>query len=226
MIDRWQSSSSGAAMKQQMIRVVVADDHPVVRNGIIYELARQPDIDVLGTAENGDEALQLVQTIQPDVLVTDLSMPGLRAVELIRRARSLPVPPRVLILTAYAELDHVLTLIDAGVIGYLLKDEDPAAISAAVRAVARGEPWLSARVAVSMLDRRVRSTGEPPQPLLSVRGLDVLRLVVAGKTNHEIGVTLGISEKTVEKHLAEVFAKLGVSSRVEAAVRAVREGLV
>lgn len=226
MIDRWQSSSSGATMKQQLIRVVVADDHPVVRNGIIYELACQPDISVLGTAENGDEALQVVQTIQPDVLVTDLSMPGLRAIELIRRARSLPVPPRVLILTAYAELDSVLTLIDAGVTGYLLKDEDPATISAAVRAVARGEPWLSARVAVNMLDRRVRSTGEPPPPLLSVRGLDVLRLVVAGKTNHEIGVTLGISEKTVEKHLAEVFAKLGVSSRVEAAVRAVREGLV
>lgn len=226
MIDRWQSSSSGATMKQQMIRVVVADDHPVVRNGIIYELSRQPDIDVLGTAENGDEALQLVQTIQPDVLVTDLSMPGLRAVDLIRRTRSLPVPPHVLILTAYAELDYVLTLIDAGVTGYLLKDEDPATISAAVRAVARGEPWLSPSVAVSMLDRRVRSAGDPPQPLLSVRGLDVLRLVVAGKTNQEIGIALGISEKTVEKHLAEVFAKLGVSSRVEAAVRAVREGLV
>lgn len=225
MIDHWQSSSSSAMMKHQMIRVVVADDHPVVRNGIIFELARQPDIDVLGTAENGDEALRLVQTIQPDVLVTDLSMPGLRAVEVIRRARSLPVPPHVLILTAYAELDYVLTLIDAGVTGYLLKDEDPSTISAAVRAVARGEPWLSSSVAVSMLDRRVRSAGESP-PLLSVRGLDVLRLVVAGKTNQEIGIALGISEKTVEKHLAEVFAKLGVSSRVEAAVRAVREGLV
>lgn len=209
-----------------MIRVVVADDHPVVRNGIVFELARQPDIAVLGTAQNGDEALQLVQTTQPDVLVTDLSMPGLRAVEVIRRTRSLPSPPHILILSAYAELDAVLTLIDAGVTGYLLKDEDPSAISAAVRAVARGEPWLSSSVAVSMLDRRVRASSEPPQPLLSVRGLDVLRLVVAGKTNQEIGLTLGISEKTVEKHLAEVFAKLGVSSRVEAAVRAVREGLV
>jgi DNA-binding NarL/FixJ family response regulator len=225
MIDHSQSPSS-SSMLQQPIRVVVADDHPVVRNGVVLELSRQPDIMVLGTAENGDEALRLVQTVQPDVLVTDLSMPGLRAVDLIRQARVLPEPPRILILSAYAELDYVLTLIDAGVTGYLLKDEDPATISAAVRAVARGEPWLSSSVAVGMLDRRVRAAGEPPPPLLSSRGLDVLRLVVAGKTNQEIGIVLGISEKTVEKHLAEVFAKLGVSSRVEAAVRAVREGLV
>ncbi len=204
----------------------MADDHPVVRNGIVLELAQHSDIDVLGTAENGDVALQLVQTTQPDVLVTDLSMPGLRTVELVRRVRALPCPPRILILTAYADLDHVLALMDAGATGYLLKDEDPATISAAVRSVARGEPWLSSSVAMGMLDRRMWNAAEPSQPLLSMRGLDVLRLVVAGKTNQEIGVALGISEKTVEKHLAEVFTKLGVSSRVEAAVRAVREGLV
>jgi NarL family two-component system response regulator LiaR len=158
--------------------------------------------------------------------VTDLSMPGLRAVEVVRRTRSLPMPPQILILTAHADLDYVLTLVDAGAMGYLLKDEDPATISAAVRSVARGERWLSPSVAVNMLDRRVRAASEPPSALLSGRGLDVLRLVVEGKTNQEIGIVLGISEKTVEKHLAEVFAKLGVSSRVEAAVRAVREGLV
>jgi DNA-binding NarL/FixJ family response regulator len=225
MIDHLQSPSSSQTL-QPTIRVVVADDHPVVRNGVVLELSRQPDITVLGTAENGDEALLRVQTIQPDVLVTDLSMPGLRAVELIRRVRALSQPPRILILSAYAELDYVLTLIDAGVTGYLLKDEDPATISAAVRAVARGEPWLSSSVAANMVDRRLHSAGEPQPPILSTRGLDVLRLVVTGKTNQEIGIVLGISEKTVEKHMAEVFAKLGVSSRVEAAVRAVREGLV
>jgi DNA-binding NarL/FixJ family response regulator len=225
MIDQWQSLNN-ATVKHQLIRVVVADDHPVVRNGVVFELAHQPDIEVVGTAENGDVALHLVKTIQPDVLVTDLSMPGLRTVEVVRRARCLPVPPQILILSAYAELDYVLKLIDAGATGYILKDEDPSTISLAVRAVARGEPWLSASVAVGMLDRRLRIAGEPVQPLLSIRGLDVLRLVVDGKTNQEIGVALGISEKTVEKHLAEVFTKLGVSSRVEAAVRAVREGLV
>ncbi|HEX6291569.1 MAG TPA: response regulator transcription factor [Herpetosiphonaceae bacterium] len=225
MIEEWQPSSS-SMVQQRVIRVVVADDHPVVRNGIVHELARQPDIEVLGTAENGNVALHLVSMIQPDVLVTDLNMPGLRAVDVVRRARTLPVPPNILILTAYAELDYVQTFMDAGATGYLLKEEDPSAISAAVRSVARGEPWLSSRVAGGRFDQRVRGSGEPAQPLLSMRGLDVLRLVVEGKTNQEIGIALGISEKTVEKHLAEVYVKLGVSSRVEAAVRAVREGLV
>lgn len=225
MIDQWQSLKN-AAVTQQLIRVVVADDHPVVRRGIVFELAQHVDIEVVGTAANGDVALHLVQTLQPDVLVADLSMPGLPTMDLVRRTRALPIPPQILILTAYAELDYVLTLVNAGVTGYLLKDEDPAAITAAVRSVAQGEPCLSSRVAVSMPDRRVRAAGDPAPPLLSMRGFDVLRLVVEGKTNQEIGFVLGISEKTVEKHLAEVFAKLGVSSRVEAAVRAVREGWV
>jgi CheY-like chemotaxis protein len=122
------------------IRVVVADDHPVVRSGIVHELERQPDIDVIGTAATGEAAFDQVQTLQPDVLALDLRMPGMRALEVVAQTCLLPVPPRVLMLTAYSEVEHVLMLLKAGATGYLLKDEDPSTISAA--AIAR-RPWKS-----------------------------------------------------------------------------------
>ncbi len=206
-------------------RVVLADDHPIVRAGIRNLLEKAPDIDVVGEASDGAEALRLVQELAPDVLLLDMEMPGLTGAEVARQLKAARSPVRILALSAYDDKQYILGLLSAGAAGYLTKEEVPEAIVEAVRGVSRGEEgWLSRRVAAQMA--AWTRNHEAEKTSLTSREVDVLRLVVAGKTNQEIGVALGISDKTVEKHLESVFAKLGVASRVEAAVRAVREGLV
>ncbi len=206
-------------------RVVLADDHPIVRTGIRNLLEKAPDIDVVGEANDGAEALRLVQELAPDVLLLDMEMPGLTGTEVARQLKAAGSPVRILALSAYDDKQYILGLLSSGAAGYLTKEEVPETIVEAVRGVARGEEgWVSRRVAAQMA-AWTRSE-ELDKTSLTSREVDVLRLVVAGKTNQEIGAALGISDKTVEKHLESVFSKLGVSSRVEAAVRAVREGLV
>jgi DNA-binding NarL/FixJ family response regulator len=212
-------------INRQRVSVVVADDHPVVRSGLVYELSRQSDIEVLGTAANGDMALQLAQTLQPKVLVLDLNMPGLRTIEVVRRARMLPVPPRILILTAYSAVEDVLALLTAGATGYLLKDEDPEAISTAVRNVANGERSLSPAIAASIVEHSVAGAAPPFDALLSARELDVLSVLAKAKSNHEIGLALNMSERTVRYYLRNIYDKLNVSGRCEALVWAIRHGL-
>jgi DNA-binding NarL/FixJ family response regulator len=212
-------------VSQQRVSVVVADDHPVVRSGLVYELSRQSDIEVLGTAANGDIAFQLAQTLQPRVLVLDLNMPGLRTIEVVRRTRTLPVPPRVLILTAYSEVEDVLALLNAGATGYLLKDEDPEAISAAVRNVANGERSLSPAIAASIVEHTVAGTSQPLESVLSSRELDVLSVLAKAKSNHEISLALNMSERTVRYYLRNIYDKLNVTGRCEALVWAIRHGL-
>lgn len=209
---------------QQQIRVVVADDHPVVRSGIVYELERQPDIIVLGAAENGDAALLLAQTHQPDVLVLDLSMPGLPAAEVIRQVRAMPSAAGVMMLTAYGEPELVLSMLQAGAIGYVLKDADPSEIAIAVRPVRRRERWLSAAIADILVDTTVRKATEPAQRPLSARELEVLRLLAAGKTNQGIGSALDIMERTVSFHISNITGKLRLRNRSEVIAWAIRHG--
>ncbi len=204
------------------IRVVIADDHPVVRVGVATELSRHADIEVCGQAVNGDEALDLVQSLAPDVLVLDVNMPGTRAVDVLRRMASLPGAPRTLILTAYGDLDLALALLKAGAKGYLLKDEDPAALSAAVRALVRGETRLSAAVMSGVVDHTVRDSARAGTAALSAREIEVLRLLGEGQENQEIGELLGISERTVRYHLRNIYDKLGVQRRGEAIAWVVR----
>lgn len=207
------------------IRIVLADDHPVMLDGVRNVLERESDVTVVGEATDGDEALRLTKELEPDVLVLDMEMPGLQGVEVARRLRAAGSSVRILALSAYDDQQYILGLLASGAAGYLIKEEAPDTIVDAVRGVARGEDgWLSRRVAARVAEWTQR--GERAGGELTEREMDVLRLVVAAKTNQEIGRTLGISEKTVEKHLESVFAKLGVSSRVEAAVLAVRNGLV
>lgn len=214
-----------AATKRQRISVVVADDHPVVRSGIVYELSRQPDIEVLGAAENGDMALQLAQSLQPQVLVLDLSMPGLKTVEVVRQSRKLPLPPQILILTAHREIEHVLNLLNAGVTGYLLKDEDPEAISVAVRQVAKGERSLSPAIAASVVEHTVSGPAAPSETVLSPRELDVMRVLARAKSNYEIGLTLDMSERTVRYYLRNIYDKLHLTGRSQALAWAIRHEL-
>ncbi len=207
------------------IRVLLADDHPVVRTGIRNLLGRSPDIQVVGEASNGTEALQLCDELKPDVILLDMEMPGLKGVEVAQRLRSAESSIRVLALSAYDDKQYILELLESGASGYLTKEEAPETIIDAIRGVSQGEQgWVSRRVAAQM--SVWMREDEPDSNRLTHRELEVLRLVVEGKTNQGIGLNLGISEKTVEKYLEAVFAKLSVTSRVEAAVYAVREGLV
>lgn len=207
------------------IRVVIADDHPVVRSGIRNLLEREPEIFVVGEADGGEAALELARSQKPDVLLLDMEMPGMKGYEVAQRIRDECLPVAVLVLSAYDDREYIHNLLSLGVGGYLVKEEAPEAIVEAVRQVARGEQgWVSRRVMARM--STWIQTPDRPVYKLTPREQQVLERVVAGETNVEIARGLQISTKTVEKHLVMVFEKLGVSSRVEAAVLALREGLV
>lgn len=207
------------------IRVVLADDHPVVRSGIRNLLERVVDITVVGEASTGTEALSLVEELKPDVLLLDMELPDVKGIEVAQQVRSSGSNVKILVLSAHDEPLYIRELLESGASGYLVKEEAPETIVEAVRGVAHGEQgWVSRRIAAQMVSwMRGDEVGEIK---LTPREMDVLRLVVEGKTNQNIGVLLGISEKTVEKYLYAIFTKLEVTSRVEAAVYAVREGLV
>jgi two-component system, NarL family, response regulator DegU len=205
------------------INVILADDHPVVRAGIRNLLEQASDIKVIGEAKDGKEALEMVQELKPDVLLLDMEMPGVSGSEVAHQLLASGSNVYILALSAYDDKEYIQELLSNGAAGYLVKEEVPEAIVEAVRGVSRGERgWLSRRVAAQM--SAWMQEGEQDRKGLTAREVEVLQAVVAGKTNQEIGLALGISEKTVEKHLEGVFSKLQVASRVEAAVRAVREG--
>jgi DNA-binding NarL/FixJ family response regulator len=211
--------------ERDQIRVVLADDHPVVRSGIRNLLERAAGIQVVGEASDGEEALDLVSRKTPDVLLLDMELPKKRGVEVARELSNRRSPTRILVLSAYDDKQYILELLSNGAAGYLTKEEVPEVIVEAVRGVARGEVgWVSRRVGAHLADWMREE--EPGKTQLTNREIDVLRLVATGKTNQEIGLELEISEKTVEKHLEGVFTKLGVASRVEAAVQAIRRGIV
>ena len=207
------------------IRVLLVDDHPVVREGIRNLLAKENDIVIVGEAKDGSEALKLVEDLSPDVMLLDMELPGMSGTQVAKHLQEKNSPVKILALSAHDDRQYIQELLANGASGYLIKEEVPETIIEAVRGVAYGEQgWISRQVAAQM------STwiggAEEDQSSLTPREIEVLRGVVDGKTNQEIGLTLGISEKTVEKHLEGVFTKLNVASRVEAAVLAVREGLV
>ncbi len=206
------------------IRVLLADDHPVVRDGIRMLIESDPDIVVVGQADGGREAVALVKELQPDILLLDMEMPDMSGIEVTRQLRSEKTPVRILALSAYDDAHYVRGLLSQGAAGYLTKDEAPEFILEAIHGVWRGqEGWLSRRIAARLA---TFSREEIDNHNLTPRELQVLGKIVAGKTNQEAGLELGISDKTIEKHLVSIYSKLGVSSRVEAAVLAVREGLI
>jgi two-component system NarL family response regulator len=206
------------------IRVLLAEDHPVVRSGIKNILDSAPDIEVVAEAEDGQQAYQLIQDLDPDLLLLDLELPVMDGVELTQRLVDEESAVKILVLSSYSDRASISEMLSLGVSGYLVKDEIPKKILNAIRGVAQGEEgWVSREVAAQLGKITSQKAGRED---LTPREIEVLRLVVDGQTNREIAYNLEISEKTVEKHLHNVYKKLDVSSRVEAAVLAVEENLI
>ena len=203
-----------------MISLLVAEDHSVMRRGLVELLSVADDLEVVGTAANGAEAIELAAELRPDVVLMDISMPdvdGIRATGSILEAEP---ETRVVMLTAFSDRDRVVAALDAGAIGYLLKDSEPQEVLEAVRAAARGDAPLAPRAARQLLAAR----SEEQRADLSKREREVLALVAEGLPNKLIARRLEISEKTVKTHLTSVFQRIGVSDRTQAALWAQRQG--
>jgi DNA-binding NarL/FixJ family response regulator len=213
------------------IKVLVVDDHAVVRRGLWAFLESEPDLEVVGAAEGGTQALDLLKRLEsqrrrPDVVVMDLQMRPLDGIESTRRIRERYQDVEVVVLTSYADDDLVRGALEAGASGYLLKNADADEVAAAVRAADRGELQLDPAVARRLMSTLGATPREEARAQLTARELDVLRLVGAGRANKELAARLGISERTARTHVSNILGKLGVTSRTQAALWAVREGLV
>jgi DNA-binding NarL/FixJ family response regulator len=197
-----------------VIRVLLVEDHAVVRAGLERLLGGVDDIEVVGAAADGSEALELVEECAPDVVLMDLSMPRVDGVAATRRIATAKPEVRVVILTSFSDRDRILDALDAGAVGYLLKDAEPDEVIRGVRAAARGESPLAPKAAQEVLQARVRR----PAVELSTREREVLALVAEGLPNKQIARRLDISEKTVKTHLTRVFQQIGVTDRTQAAL--------
>jgi DNA-binding NarL/FixJ family response regulator len=201
------------------IRVLVVDDHPVVRQGLRTFLDLQDDMTVVGEAGDGESAVAVATETAPDIVLLDLRMPGADGVATLRALRGRGLPARVLVVTSFSEPSAVVPAMRAGAAGYVYKDVDPPALAAAIRAVHAGHVLMHPDVA------GVLATGGAPDRL-TPRERQVLAQVAAGRSNREIARALSLSEKTVKTHVSAIFGKLGVADRTQAALHAVRAGLV
>ena len=213
------------------IRVAVADDHPVVRDGLVAMLHAEPEFDVVGEAASGAEAVSLVERLAPDVLLLDLEMPGLDGVGVLRRLRELGSPTRAIVFTVFDTDERIIGAVEAGASGYLLKGVPRAEIFSAIRVVHGGGSLLQPIVATTVL-RHVAARGqatdkaaESTPVMLTPRETSVLEHLARGRSNKQIAAALGVSERTVKFHVSTLFAKLGATNRTEAVTRAIQAGL-
>lgn len=212
----------------QSVRVLVVDDHRLVRKGLISLLTIASEIEVVGEAENGEVAVERAAALQPDVVLLDLSMPVADGLSAIPALKKLKPPPGILVLTSFSEDERVFAAVRAGALGYVLKDCSPDDLVEAIKTVSRGQPSLSSDVAQKLV-RQVHRSNTPvarPDEPLSDREVGVLKLVAMGLSNNEIAEQLAISERTVGAHISRILDKLGLANRTQAALYAMREGLV
>ena len=207
------------------IRIAVADDHPVVREGLVAMLETQPDFAIVGSATSGTDALALVESANPDVLLLDLEMPELDGVGVLRALRESGARVRAIVFTVFDTDERIIAAVEAGAAGYLLKGAPRADVFSAVRIVAAGGSLL-APLAASAVLRRVRGELPPTAPSLTMRERMVLEHLARGLGNKQIAAQLGITERTVKFHVSSVFTKLGAANRTEAVTRAAQAGLI
>jgi two-component system, NarL family, response regulator LiaR len=208
------------------VRVLLVDDHAIVRKGVRALLQTEPDIEVVAEVEDGQRAISLADALTPDVILMDLMMPGIDGVEAIRQIVARQPSARIVVVTSFATDDKVFPAIRSGALGYLLKDSDPEDLVRAIRQAHRGEVVLHPAIAMKVLEE----IGRPGQPTKSVdplsgREVDVLRLVARGMSNREIADSLSVSEATVRTHVSSILSKLHLASRVQATLYALREGI-
>ncbi len=217
------------------IRVLIADDHQVVREGLTSVLESKGDIEVVGLAADGKEALQKARELSPDVVIMDISMPNMNGVEATRQIKKESPQIGVVVLTMYGDEEYIFDLVRAGAAGYLLKDADSAQIAKAIRAVSKGESMIHPSIAAKILNEFSQlSSGKTPkganaaksEDSLSEREVEVLRLMADGKSNKEIANDLDLSDKTIKNHIHHVFQKLKVTDRTKAVMTAMRMGLI
>ncbi|MBT2467171.1 response regulator transcription factor [Streptomyces sp. ISL-66] len=207
------------------IRILLVDDHQVVRRGLRTFLEVQDDIEVVGEAADGDEGIARAEELRPDVILMDIKMPGTDGIEALRRLRGLANPARVLIVTSFTEQRTVVPALRAGAAGYVYKDIDPVALAAAIRSVHAGQVLLQPEVAVALLADEGRPPSSGRGGSLTDREREVLRHIADGRSNREIARVLVLSEKTVKTHVSNILMKLDVVDRTQAALWAVRHGI-
>ncbi len=211
----------------ERVRVLVVDDHPIVRQGLATLLGEEGDMEVVGQAENGVEAVSKARRLRPDVILMDLQMPEMDGIEAIQKIKEEAPDTGIIILTTYDTDEYVFKGVEAGARAYLLKDSPPEEVLKAVRAVHKGESLIQPRVASKLLDRFSQLSKLPAQDGgLSSREIEVVQLMAGGIGNKEIAAQLMIGESTVKTHLIHIFNKLGVKGRTEAVAEAVRKGVI
>lgn len=206
-----------------MIRIIIVDDHAVVRQGLRFLLEQQKDITVIGECGDGEQAVALASTLLPDVILLDLLMPKMDGMTALREIKRITPTTQVIILTSYYEDDQIFSVIKAGALSYLLKDSSPQELVSAVRAAARNESTLHPMVAAKVLREMQHQS---PLDELTPRERDVLILIAHGRSNHEIAVELSIGEQTVKTHVSNILSKLHVADRTQAAIYALQKRLV
>jgi len=211
----------------QAIRVLIVDDHTIVRKGIRALLAEIAGIEVVGEAGNGQEAVAQAETLHPDVILMDLAMPKMDGIEATRQIKASQPESRILVMTSFAADDKVFPAIKAGALGYLLKESAPEDLVQAIHQIHRGESSLHPTIARKVLQEITHSSDRPPTPdPLTEREAEVLRLVAQGLSNQDIAKKLNISDPTVRTHVSNIMGKLHLATRIQAALYALREGLV
>lgn len=209
------------------IKILIADDHHVIRKGLVFFLQTQPDLEIVGEASNGEEALKLATSLEPHIVLMDLSMPVLDGIEATKELKKQAPHIQVMILTSFSDQDHVIPALEAGASGYQLKESDPDELVAAIRKLMNGENQLHPKVTTHLLTRLTKSSEKKVNFIdhLTKREKDVLKEIAKGKSNKEIGVALHITEKTVKTHVSNILSKLGVQDRTQAALYAVQHGI-
>ncbi len=211
------------------IKLVVADDHHVVRRGLIFFLNTQQDIEVIGEASNGEEALHLIKELQPDIVIMDLSMPKLDGIEATEQIKNEGLPVKVMILTSFYDQDHILPAIEAGAAGYYVKDSDPDELVTAIRKIYDGEKQFHSKITTQLVSAlTAKSESKSEQTIhnkLTKREMDVLKEITRGKSNKEIASSLFITEKTAKTHVSNILAKLQLQDRTQLALYAIRNGI-